>query len=205
MTDQIIENFRSDALQSFRNYKKMAERALEQVRDEDFFRQLDPESNSIATIIKHIAGNLHSRWRDFLTTDGEKPDRFRDGEFVKFDEDTRESLMRFWETGWDVLFGALESLAPDDLGRTVTIRGEPHTVVEAINRQLAHYPMHIGQIVFLAKHYRSAEWKTLSVPRNKSAEFNKYLDERQAAGEKTDRIQAPMEFAESEAQKNGPG
>jgi hypothetical protein len=200
----IVENFKADALQSFRNYKQLAERAMEQVSDEDFFRQIDVESNSIAVIVKHIAGNLHSRWRDFLTTDGEKPDRFRDGEFEVLDADSRDSLMQFWASGWQTLFDAIEPIPAGDFSQTVPIRGEPHTVVEAINRQLTHYSMHIGQIILLAKHYRSSEWKTLSVPRNRSAEFNAYLNERQAAGERTDRIQAPMEFAEAEAQKSGP-
>jgi hypothetical protein len=197
--ENVIENYKADALRSFGNYKKMAERALDQVSDEDFFRQIDPESNSIAIIVKHIAGNLHSRWRDFLTTDGEKPDRFRDGEFEAFDGDTRESLIAFWDTGWQTLFDAIEPIPAADFSRTVTIRGEPHTIVEAINRQLSHYSMHIGQIILLAKHYRSSEWKTLSVPRNRSADFNAYLAERQAAGEeKTDRIQAPQDFADSQ-------
>src|SRR5215216_4764112 len=150
-----IENYKKDALNSFRSYKKLAERAIEQVRDEEFFEAIDSEANSIAVIVKHIAGNLHSRWRDFLTTDGEKPDRFRDGEFAAFDEDTRESLMQLWESGWQTLFDALEPLTVDDFLRTVVIRGEPHTIVEAINRQLTHYPLHIGQIVMLAKHFRS--------------------------------------------------
>jgi len=196
----IIENYKADTLQSFRNYKKLAERALEQVSDDDFFRQIDPESNSVAIIVKHIAGNLHSRWRDFLTTDGEKPDRCRDGEFIAFDNDSRESLMQFWETGWQTLFDAIEPISPTDFDKTVTIRGEPHTVVEAINRQLTHYPMHIGQIILLAKHFRSAEWKTLSVPRNRSGEFNRFLADRQAAGEAaTNRLEAPLEFAEAQA------
>ena len=196
----IIENYKADTLQSFRNYKKLAERALEQVSDDDFFRQIDPESNSVATIVKHIAGNLHSRWRDFLTTDGEKPDRCRDGEFIAFDNDSRESLMQFWETGWQTLFDAIEPISPTDFDKTVTIRGEPHTVVEAINRQLTHYPMHIGQLILLAKHFRSAEWKTLSVPRNRSGEFNRFLADRQAAGEAaTNRLEAPLEFAEAQA------
>src|SRR3982751_3696061 len=162
--ETIIENFRSDAIRSFRGYKVLAERALEQVSDEDFYRQIDPESNSIAVIVKHLAGNLISRWTDFLTTDGEKPTRDRDTEFELI-EDTRESLMHFWERGWKELFGALEPLAAEDLSRKVMIRGEPHTIVEAINRQLTHYSYHIGQIVFLAKHFQSSEWKTLSVPK----------------------------------------
>jgi hypothetical protein len=114
MTDPIIANFHSDALDSFRSYKKMAERAFEQVSDEEFFAVIDAEANSSAIIVKHIAGNLHSRWRDFLTTDGEKPDRFRDSEFESFDEDTRESLMLFWESGWQTLFDAIEPLTVDD-------------------------------------------------------------------------------------------
>ena len=150
-----LENYLTDSLQTFRNYKKLAERAIAQVSDEEFFRQIDAESNSIAIIVKHIAGNLHSRWRDFLTTDGEKEDRHRDTEFELIDE-SRESLMQFWDTGWQTLFDNIGPLTPDDFEQKVTIRGEPHTVVEAINRQLAHYPMHIGQIVFLAKHLRSS-------------------------------------------------
>ncbi len=179
MSDEIIKNYHADALESFRNYKKMAERAMEQVSDEEFFKTIDPEANSIATIVKHIAGNLHSRWTDFLTTDGEKPDRFRDGEFVAFDQDTRESLMRFWESGWRTLFEAVEPLTPEDFSKTVMIRGEPHTIVEAINRQLMHYSLHIGQIILLAKHFRSDEWKTLSIAKNKSAEFNRFLADKQ--------------------------
>lgn len=191
-----VNNYHGDALRSFRNYKALAERALEQVSDEDFFRQIDPESNSIAVIVKHIAGNLHSRWRDFLTSDGEKPDRHRDTEFEMLG-DTRASLMQFWETGWQTLFDALEPLTPADLAKTVTIRGEPHTVVEAINRQLTHYAMHIGQIVFLAKHFKSREWKTLSVPRNTSDQFNQFMAEKQAAGDtKTNRLDAAAKFAD---------
>lgn len=198
MTDQIISNYHADAIQSFRDYKKMAERAMEQVSDEEFFALIDPHANSIAIIVKHIAGNLRSRWADFLTSDGEKEGRYRDSEFVTFDEDSRESLIEFWEKGWQTLFDAIEPLTVDDFSRTVMIRGEPHTIVEAINRQLTHYALHIGQIVLLAKHFRSSEWKTLSVPKNKSAEFNQFLAQKQAAGmQKTNRIEAPREFAES--------
>ena len=193
----IIENYHADALSSFRNYKKMAERAIEQVSDEEFFALIDSEANSIALIVKHIAGNLHSRWTDFLTTDGEKEFRKRDTEFELID-DTRESLMQFWESGWQVLFDSIEPLTVEDFSRTVTIRGEPHTVVEAVNRQLTHYAYHVGQIVLLAKHFKSANWKTLSVPKNRSADFNQFLADKQAAGEaKTDRLEAPFEFSES--------
>lgn len=196
---EIIQNYHADALQSFRNYKKLAERAIQQIDDEDFFKTIDAESNSVAVIVKHIAGNLHSRWRDFLTSDGEKPDRNRDTEFEMV-ADTRESLIQFWETGWQMLFDNIEPLTVEDFSKTVSIRGEPHTIVEAINRQLTHYSYHIGQIVFLAKHFRSADWKTLSVPKNKSAQFNQYLADKQAAGEAgTNRIESSMEFSKKEA------
>jgi hypothetical protein len=194
MTEQIVQNYHSDALASFRNYKKLAERAIEQIDDEEFFASIDPESNSVSVIVKHIAGNLHSRWRDFLTSDGEKPDRKRDTEFEMI-SDTRESLMKFWETGWQTLFDNIEPLTTDDFSKTITIRGEPHTIVEAINRQLTHYAYHVGQIVFLAKHLRSTEWKTLSVPRNKSAQFNQFLVDKQKDGvDRTNRMEAPLEF-----------
>lgn len=197
MLEQIIENYLKDALASFRNYKKMAERAMTQVSDEEFFRALDAEANSIAVIVKHIAGNQHSRWTDFLTSDGEKDFRNRDTEFELIG-DTRESLMEFWETGWQTLFSAIEPLTTEDFSRFITIRGEPHTIVEAINRQLTHYAYHVGQITFLAKHFRSGEWKTLSVPRNKSAEFNKFVsDKKSKGGEKTHYLDAPQNFAEN--------
>ena len=192
------ENYLNDAIRSFRNYKKLADRAIEQVSDAEFFAVIDTESNSIAVIVKHIAGNLHSRWRNLLTEDGEKPDRNRDTEFEMVG-DTRESLFEFWESGWKTLFEAIEPLAEEDFRRTITIRGEPHTVVEAINRQLTHYAYHVGQIVFLSKHLRSSEWKTLSVPRNRSAQFNQHLTDQQAAGiEKSDRIETAIKFAEKE-------
>jgi hypothetical protein len=196
MSESFISNYKSDALTSFRNYKKLAERAIEQVSDEEFFAAIDGEANSIGVVLKHIAGNLHSRWRDFLTTDGEKPDRDRDTEFIA-DGDNRESLLKFWESGWQVLFDNLEPLTDQDFARTITIRGEPHSVVEAVNRQLTHYSYHIGQIVLLAKHFRSSDWKTLSVPRNRSGEFNKHLTEKQARGDRNKKgLEAGMEFAE---------
>ena len=169
-----------DSLSLFRYYKKLGEGAMAQVSDEQLFVALDPEMNSIALIVKHMAGNLRSRWTDFLTTDGEKPDRNRDSEF----EDpptTRAALMEMWESGWACLFKALEPLSESDAGRTVTIRGEAHSVVQAINRQLAHYPYHIGQIVFLAKHLQSAQWKSLSVPRGQSRQFNQRVASGQAS------------------------
>ncbi len=168
--EAVVANFHSDALQSFRNSKKLADRAIEQISDDEFFATIDEEANSIALIVKHIAGNLRSRWTDFLTTDGEKADRNRDTEFEVL-EDTREGLMQFWEEGWQILFSSIEPLLAEDFSKTITIRGEPHTVVEAINRQLTHYSYHVGQIVLLAKHFQSKEWKTLSVPRNRSIDF----------------------------------
>ena len=155
-----------------RGYKRMAEGAISQLSDAELFITLDPESNSVAVIIKHIAGNMRSRFTDFLTSDGEKPDRHRDQEFEMAAGTTRAELLRVWEEGWDCVFAAVGQLKPEDLERTVMIRAEPHSVVQACNRALAHYAYHIGQITFLAKHFRSSEWKTLSVPRGKSEEFN---------------------------------
>ena len=168
-TQPLGQHYLEDALSTFHDYKKLGERAFAQLSDEDFFRTIDGESNSIAVIIKHIAGNMLSRWTDFLTTDGEKPERNRDMEFVMLPETTKDEMLAYWEKGWTCTFQALEPLTPDDLMRTVRIRGEDHTVVQAINRQIAHYANHIGQIVYLAKHFKSNEWQSLSVPKNKSA------------------------------------
>ncbi|NNE99902.1 MAG: DUF1572 family protein [Pyrinomonadaceae bacterium] len=193
---KILENYLEDSVTTFRSYKKLAEKALAQVSDEEFFFRLDGESNSIAIIVKHISGNMRSRWTDFLTTDGEKADRHRDTEFELTDE-TRESLMDRWDESWEILFASLRLLTLEDFEKTVTIRGEAHTVAEAINRQLTHYAYHIGQITFLAKHFRSENWKTLSVPKNKSNEFNEFLARKKAAGdEKSHPLDAPMEFSE---------
>jgi len=163
----------------FRGLKSLADRAVAQVSDVELFVTLDEESNSVAAIMKHISGNQRSRWTDFLTSDGEKPDRNRDTEFEVQSAETRDSVMRRWEQGWDCLFQALEPLRADDLRRTVTIRGQPYTVVQAIDRQLTHYGAHVGQIVFLAKHLRSREWKSLSIPRGKSAEVNAAMRSRE--------------------------
>jgi hypothetical protein len=154
-----------------RGHKRMAEAAMAQLEDKDFFTLIDPEANSVAILVKHIAGNARSRFTDFLTSDGEKPDRFRDQEFEISGKTTREEVMRWWEQGWSHVFSALDSLKPEDVTRTVTIRQEPHTVLQALNRALAHYAQHIGQIVFLAKHLRSKDWQTLSIPRGKSEEY----------------------------------
>jgi len=171
MALKFTTSYLEDSLEVLRSNKKLAERAMEQVADEQLFALLDEEANSIAIIVKHMAGNMRSRWMDFLTTDGEKPDRYRDTEF----EDppaTREALMQLWERGWGYVFGALEPLSDADLGRTITIRGEPHSVMQAINRQIGHYAQHVGQIVLLAKHFQAGQWKSLSIPRGKSEEFN---------------------------------
>jgi hypothetical protein len=172
MTDAAA-HYLEEARRQFRGHKRLAEGAMAQLKDEELFIALDPESNSIAVLVKHMAGNMRSRFTDFLTTDGEKPDRFRDQEFELNPAATRPDLMKWWEDGWARVFAAIESLKPEDVMRTVTIRGEPHTVLQAVNRQIAHYAQHTGQIVFLAKHIRSGGWKTLSIPRGKSEDFKK--------------------------------
>ena len=156
-----------EALASFRKYKEMGEGAIEQATDDQLVAALDEEGNSIALIVKHLRGNMLSRWTDFLTTDGEKPDRNRDSEFELEEGVTRDLVMRWWEEGWGQLFATLEALRPTDLERVVTIRGEPHSVLQAILRQVAHYSYHVGQIVFLAKHFRSGEWRSLSIPKKR--------------------------------------
>ena len=170
MTD-VASHYLEEAERQFRGHKRMAEGAMTQLRDQDFFVTLDPESNSVAILVKHLAGNMRSRFTDFLTSDGEKPDRFRDREFELSPATTRADVMKWWEEGWACVFAAIESLKPEDVMRTVTVRGQPHTVLQAVNRQIAHYAQHTGQIVFLAKHLRSNDWKTLSIPRGKSEEF----------------------------------
>ncbi len=180
MNDQSMgQHYLDDALRRFRDYKKLAERAFAQISDEDFFRTLDEESNSIAINMKHMAGNMISRWTDFLTTDGEKPERNRDLEFVMLPETSKDDMLAYWERGWQCVFDAVEPLKPEDLMRTIRVRGQDHTVVQAINRQLAHYAYHVGQIVFLAKHFKSSEWQSLSVPKNRSAEFNAQFQNRE--------------------------
>lgn len=168
--DEILAAYREDALRRLKGHRRLVEKALAQVSDEAFFRQLDPDSNSIAVIVKHLAGNMRSRFTDFLTTDGEKPDRDRDGEFVLAGE-TREELMRAWDAGWENVLAAVEPLTTEDLGRTVTIATEPHSVVGAINRHLAHFAYHAGQIAYLAKHWAGPEWRTVSIPRGGSAAY----------------------------------
>lgn len=171
MAVDLAAHYIDEVRRQMRGHKRMGEGAMAQLRDEDFFFTLDPESNSVAILVKHLAGNMRSRFTDFLTSDGEKPERFRDREFEVTAATTRTDVLQWWEEGWACVFAAIDTLTPEDVMRTVTIRGEPHSVLQAVNRQIAHYAQHIGQIVFLAKHLRSGEWKTLSIPRGKSEEF----------------------------------
>jgi uncharacterized damage-inducible protein DinB len=182
MAHKFTTSYLKDSLDVFRYYKRLGDRAIEQCPDNGLFTMLDAESNSIAIIVKHMAGNMRSRWTDFLTTDGEKPNRNRDTEFEDAPK-SRAALMELWERGWKLLFEALEPLSDADLTRTIPIRTEPHSVMQAINRQVAHYSYHVGQIVYLARHFAGDKWQTLTIPKRKSAEFNKQV----AAGEKSQR------------------
>jgi hypothetical protein len=168
----VAANYLEEAFRAFRGYKRLADGALIQLTDRDFFYLPDPESNSVALIVKHMAGNLRSRWEDFLATDGEKPDRNRDQEFTLTEADTREELMRRWERSWETVFNSVKSLQPGDVSRTVYIRREPHTVMQATNRSLLHTAYHVGQILYAGKHLRGKDWKTLSIPKGKSEEVN---------------------------------
>ena len=174
-SEAIVQNYFEDAVSSLKAYKKLADKAIAQLKDEEFFVALDEEANSVAVIMKHMAGNMFSRWTDFLTTDGEKPNRNRDMEFVMEANTSKDDMLDYWERGWACVFAAIEPLKPEDFESKVKIRGEEHTIVQAINRQLMHYSYHIGQIVFIAKHFRSTEWSSLSIPRNRSGDFNSFL------------------------------
>jgi hypothetical protein len=182
MALRFTTSYLEDSLTLFRHYKRLAEAAIAQVTDEQLSEVLDPEMNSIALNVKHMAGNMRSRWTDFLTSDGEKPDRNRDFEFVE-PPVTRAEILKCWEAGWSCVFSALEPLTGEDLTRTVLIRGEAHSVMQAISRQLTHYAYHCGQIVFLAKHFQYSQWKSPSVPRNRSDRFNQEVK----AGERSQR------------------
>ena len=160
------------SIREFKRMKALADGALAQITPGQFFATPSPDDNSIAIIVKHVGGNLLSRWTDFLTADGEKPDRNRDAEFEITAADTQQTLIAQWESGWAALFSALEPLTDADLETTVTIRGEPLSVLQAINRQLTHYSYHVGQIVYVAKHYAGNSWRSLSIPRGKSVQFN---------------------------------
>jgi len=180
MALEFTASYIKDSVDILRYYKKLGERAIAQAPDDSLTATLDPESNSIAIIVKHLAGNMRSRWTDFLTSDGEKPDRNRDVEFESPPQ-TRAEILALWESAWKIVFDSLAPLTDADLGRTVRIRGERHSVMQAINRQIAHYAYHIGQIVYIAKHFTSDRWKSLSVPRGKSSEFNARVQAGQAS------------------------
>ncbi len=169
------QDYLKDMIQQLQGLKTLGEKAIAQVPDEHFFTQLDEESNSIAIILKHIGGNMISRWTDFLTTDGEKPDRHRDGEFIVEDKNSKERILEYWERGWQTAFDTLSSLTPSDLSKTVLIRTKSLSVVQAINQQLSHCSLHIGQITFLSKHFASDHWKSLTVPRGGSEEYNRKM------------------------------
>jgi hypothetical protein len=171
----------ADAVGNFRSYKKLAEDALAQASDEDIFRLIDPDANSIAMLIKHMAGNMRSRWTDFLTSDGEKPDRHRDREFEIASSTTRKEVMQWWEIGWRCVFDAVTPLQPADLDRKVFIAGREHTVIQAVTRQLLHYAGHVNQIVLLVKHFRGAEWKSLSIPKGQSESYARKFEQQHAA------------------------
>jgi hypothetical protein len=178
MALELTTSFLKDSVEVLRYYKRLGERAMEQAPEAGLFASLDTESNSIAIIVKHMHGNMRSRWTDFLTTDGEKPDRNRDTEFEAAPT-TRAELIAQWETGWRHVFEALAGLTESDLSRQVVIRTEAHSVMQAINRALGHYAYHTGQIVYLAKHFAGANWKALTIPRGKSVEINAKMASRQ--------------------------
>jgi hypothetical protein len=171
MAHEFTTSYLKDSADLLRYYKRLGDRAIEQAPDEALFATLDSESNSIAIIVKHMTGNMRSRWTDFLTADGEKPDRNRDAEFEAPPE-TRAEMMMLWESNWKLVFDALATLVETDLSRTVRIRGEAHSVMQAINRQIGHYAYHVGQIVYLAKHFAGSKWNSLTVPRRRSGESN---------------------------------
>lgn len=182
MPHEFMTDYIKDSLAVFGLYKKLSEAAMAQISDEQFFHQLDPESNSVAIIVKHMAGNMRSRWTDFLSSDGEKPWRDRDGEFIEAGA-TRADYMKMWEEGWKLVFDQLSPLSNADLERKVMIRGEAHSVMQAINRQVAHYANHMGQIIFLCKHLASDHWKAVTIPRNQSKQFSQDV----AAGKRSQR------------------
>jgi hypothetical protein len=182
MAHERTDSYLKDSISIFRYYKKLGENAIAQCPDAGLLAELDEQSNSIAIIVKHLAGNMISRWTDFLTTDGEKPNRNRDSEFEGAPK-TRVEILDLWNRGWNCFFGALEGLSDADMTKTIAIRGEAHSVMQAINRQVAHYSYHIGQLAFVARHYAGANWKSLTIPKKKSQEFNADV----AAGRKSQR------------------
>ena len=202
-TEAVVQNYLDDARSALRAYKKLADKAIAQLKDDEFFVTIDEEANSVAVVMKHMAGNMFSRWTDFLTSDGEKPDRNRDMEFVIEPNTTKDDVIDYWERGWQCVFAAIDPLEVSDFEKTVTIRGEVHTIAQALNRQLMHYSYHIGQIAFLAKHFRSAEWQSLSIPKNRSAEFNAHLAANPgAAADRQKQFDDVVAFAEKKNQED---
>ncbi len=174
----VARHYLDELFRGLRGYKRLADGAITQLSDEQFFASLDAEDNSVAIIVKHVAGNLRSRFTDFLTSDGEKADRNRDQEFLLTPQTTRMELLDFWDRGWGLFFDAINSLEPEDLDHVVTIRGEPHSVLQALQRGMAHTASHVGQIIFLAKHWKGADWKTLSVAKGQSEQHNMEMREK---------------------------
>jgi hypothetical protein len=167
----LVSAYLTDIVRTFTNYKALGERALAQVADADLHTLIDPDANSLAIIVKHVAGNLRSRFADFLTTDGEKPDRDRDGEFEMPERASRDQILAMWNEGWRVALASLDALTPADLDRTVHVRQEPFLVPEALNRSVTHTAYHVGQLVLLAKHFAGAGWRSLSIPKNQSRDY----------------------------------
>jgi hypothetical protein len=178
MSSDLGSRYLDEVFRALRGHKRLADDAIAQLGDKQFFALPSPESNSVAIIVKHMTGSMRSRFTDFLTSDGEKPDRNRDQEFVTHPKITRDEILRVWEEQWQLVFDTINRLHPDDLDRTVTIRGQPHSVLQALNRAATHLAYHAGQIVFLAKHWRGAEWKSLSVPKGQSQQFNAAMREK---------------------------
>jgi hypothetical protein len=179
-----MNDFVSITAVEFEKLKQLADKALAQVGDEAFFHAPDAESNSLAVIVKHVGGNLRSRWTDFLTTDGEKPGRDRDGEFEMGAADTRASVMALWEEGWTRVLGSVRALRPADLDATVHIRSEALSALTATQRSLSHTAQHVGQIVYLAKHVAGGRWSNLSVPRGQSKQFSAAVQARSPGNER---------------------
>jgi hypothetical protein len=202
MNDQeanAVQVLLNSAVATLQAQKALAEKAIRQVSDENLRRALDGNTNSIAIVMKHMAGNMLSRWTDFLTTDGEKPWRHRDQEFVD-DFDSRDAVMAYWERGWACVLDAVSSLQPSDIERPVTIRGEPHTIFEAIHRQIAHYGYHVGQIVQLARHWAEDQWEDLTIPRGGSDAFNREMNARTLTSQPD-----PNDASPTRRDRGGPG
>jgi hypothetical protein len=180
MAHEFTTSYMKDAVPLFHYYKRLGDNAMAQCPEDKLATDLDPESNSVAIIVKHMTGNMRSRWTNFLTTDGEKPDRHRDGEF-EAGPTTRDEVTAMWEAGWKIFFDALAGLTDSDLEKTVTIRTEPHSVLQAINRQIAHYSYHVGQLVYVSRHFAGSNWKTLTIPKKQSGDFNTRVASGQAS------------------------